>query len=394
MRKKFLLISSLAASLALAAAAIAQDKPTEDEASSAQVAVEQAAPALTVEAVSPRQETWPETVAADGWIAAWQEGVVSAEVGGQRIVSIDAGVGDTVKAGDVLATLSSDSIENEITQREATVESSRAALEEASGNGDRARKLKNSAAVTQQQITEYLVAEMKAKADLASAEASLASSRLDLEHTKILAVDDGIISLRSAELGDVVTAGAEMFRLIRQGRVEWQAEVPLRQIASIHAGTKAILPSPFGDIQGTVRTIGATASDKNGRVTIYVSLIKPGKDLPSPKTGVFASGRFEIGERKAMAVPAAAVALRDGFSYVFVISKPKNGTATVTRARVETGRRQDDRVEIVSGLSGDESIVKSGGAFLSDGSVVKVLDASDDKVASREPDLAGDGAIQ
>ena len=312
-----------------------------------------------------------ETVPANGWLAAWQEAIISAEISGQRITSVNGEIGETVKAGQELAELSSEKIKSEVQQREADLESARAALDEAKANGDRARKLKGSGATTDQQITEYLVAERKAKADLDSAEAALASSRIDLEHTRILAVDDGIISARSASLGDVVATGDELFKLIRQSRIEWQAEIPLKKLRHVTEGTRAVIPTPIGDVEGTVRKIAPTASEKTGRVTAYVSLVPPEGDHPNPKTGIFVSGYFDIGTRQAISVPSSAITLRDGFSYVYVIVD--GSPTTVSRKRVETGRRNGDRVEITSGLEGNEKLVKAGGAFLSGGSVVRLV---------------------
>jgi multidrug efflux pump subunit AcrA (membrane-fusion protein) len=58
-----------------------------------------------------------------------------------------------------------------------------------------------------------------------SAKAQLDAQLLRLKHTQVLAPDSGIISARSATLGAVVGTGTELFRLIRQGRLEWRAEV-------------------------------------------------------------------------------------------------------------------------------------------------------------------------
>ena len=351
-----------------------------------------AAAALTVEAIKPVSDDWVETVPANGWLAAWQEAVISAEISGQRITSVNGEVGDTVKAGQELAELSSDKIQSEVQQREADLESARAALEEAKANGDRARKLKGSGATTDQQITEYLVAERKAQADLESAEAALASSRVDLDHTRILAVDDGIISSRSASLGDVVATGDELFKLIRQSRIEWQAEIPLKQLRHITEGTRAVIPTPIGDVEGTVRKIAPTASKTTGRVTAYVSLVPPDGDHPNPKTDIFVSGYFDVGNSPAINVPSSAITLRDGFSYVYVIVD--GSPPTVSRKRVETGRRNGDRVEITSGLEGDENLVKAGGAFLADGSVVRLVSSSEADVNAAGAASASDEAAK
>ncbi|MDP0919478.1 efflux RND transporter periplasmic adaptor subunit, partial [Klebsiella pneumoniae] len=82
-------------------------------------------------------------------------------------------------------------------------------------------------------IEEYRIAEQTAKAALEAAIAELDTIRLKLAHTRITALDDGVVVSRSGVLGDVVSAGTELYRLIRQGRLEWRPEVDARQIAAI-----------------------------------------------------------------------------------------------------------------------------------------------------------------
>lgn len=129
--------------------------------------------------------------------------------------------------GDVLAAFSRGSLQNDIQRLEASLESGHASLELASADADRARKLSSGSAISQQQAAEYFSTERMAKADVSSTEAQLASAQLDLDHAEVKAVTGGVISSRSAAVGDVVSAGAELFRLVRDGRVEWHAEVPL-----------------------------------------------------------------------------------------------------------------------------------------------------------------------
>ena len=346
------------------------------EASVAAAEPTQTAAALTVSLVAPQKAVWPEEVRANGWLAAWQDVVISAQIGGQMIESVDASVGDTVAEGDVLSRLSRGSLHNDIQRLEASLESAQASLELATADADRARKLSGGNAISQQQAAEYLSTERKARADVSSAEAQLASARLDLDHTDVIAVTGGVISSRSAAVGDVVTAGEELFRLVRDGRVEWQAEVPLAQLRDIEVGTPVSVPTPLGDISGKVRRIAPSVSESNGRVIVYVSLMPPDETV-RPKTGIMISGIFKVGEGVALSVPSSAVVMQDGFSYVFALEQGE--TPTVSRIRVETGRRQGDRVEITSGLSDDAQIVRSGGAFLSDGSVVRIAEAEGDR---------------
>ncbi len=332
------------------------------------------AAALSVNVTKPEVASWPVTIPASGRLAAWQEAVISAEVSGLRITGVNADVGSAVKKGDLLVQFDPKTSQAELDQQKASVDKAQAELDQAVADADRARGLTGSGALSNQQTTQYLITERTAKAELASARASLASAQLTLDRTKVYAIDDGVISSRSASLGKVVNAGDELFKLIRQNRVEWNAELPVKRLADVKEGTKAIIATPAGDVHGEVRLISPTSSTDNGRVIVYVAL-HPDAGMPQPKTGVLVSGHFEFAQTDALTVPASAVTLRDGFSYIFIMNPSQQDT--VLRKRVDTGRRQGDRVEILSGIDKADSIVASGGAFLADGSVVRVVGAAE-----------------
>lgn len=322
-------------------------------------------PALAVNLVAPESADWPLEIEASGGLFAWQEGVIAAETGGLRVVEILADVGDPVRKDQVLARLDEDTVKAELAQQEAKLAQVRAALAEAQANADRARNVKNKNAMTEQQITQYLFGEEAAKANLAAAEAALEKERIRLGQTQVLAVDDGVVSARGATLGTVVQPGTELFRLVRQGRVEWRAEVTAEQLAQVRPGQEAWIRLPGGEeVTGQVRIPSPTLDAHTRYGLAYV-------DLPpaSPaRPGMFARGRILIGSRRALSLPESALVLRDGSSFVFAILPDQR----VAQRKVTTGRREAGRVEIISGLEADAQVVASGGAFLTDGDLVRV----------------------
>ncbi|WP_181900632.1 efflux RND transporter periplasmic adaptor subunit [Paracoccus thiocyanatus] len=328
-----------------------------------------AVPVLTVSALAPQTGTWPVSVAASGRLAARDEIVVAAEVGGQRLKALHAEAGSPVQRGALLAELDDADILNDIARQEAVLLSAQAALDLALANAERGRGLSGTGAISRQQKLEYDIAERRARADLQSAQATLASSRLDLERTRILAPDDAVVLDRAAVEGAVVAAGQELFRLIRAGRIDWQAELPAVRLGAVRPGTEAVVALPSGPVQGEVRQIEPAASAADARVVVHVAL-KPDAMPPDLKAGLFANGTFVTDRSPALHVPADAVLMRDGFSYAYVLAA--DGTAE--RRRVETGRRLGDRIEILSGLDKGARVIQAGGAFLSDGAAVRVVE--------------------
>jgi RND family efflux transporter MFP subunit len=321
---------------------------------------------LTVTTTTPAKTVMPRNVTASGLIAAWQEAVISAQVGGLRLSVIHADVGTRVKAGDLLAELASDSTAAELRRLEANSASAMASLAQAGSDVERAKIAKQGGAISNQQYEQYTINKQTAQASLNAAAALLDIQRITLAHTRVLAIDDGVITSRTALLGKVVQSGEEMFRMIRQSRLEWQAEVDASQLANIQPGQTAQITLPTGkELAGQVRIAAPSLSTSTGRAVVYVSL----PNNSGAQSGMFSTGRIEVGMAPALTIPQSALVLADGYSYVFELGA---GDAVMRRS-VKTGRRQGGRVEIVEGLAENARIVASGSAFLADGDKVTVV---------------------
>jgi len=348
-------------------------------------------PALTVELTQARPSEVPIKLVANGSIAAWQEASVGAEASGLRVLEVKADIGDLVERGQVLLTFAAESVEADVALVRAGVAEARANSAEAKANADRARSVQGKSALSAQQINQYLTIELTAQARVASAKAQLDAQLLRLKHTTLVAPDSGIVSMRTANVGAVVGAGTEMFRMIRQGRLEWRAEVTSVELGRIAPGTEVLVIAPSGaQMPGKVRTVAPTVDPASRAGLVYVDLLipaasdgtanpgttpatGPARALASAsfKPGMFAKGEFELGHSKAMVVAQSAVVLRDGFSYVYRVAADQR----VSQLKVETGRILGDQIEIRSGISAEDQLVLSGGSFLSDGDLVRVVNA-------------------
>ncbi len=324
--------------------------------------------ALTVTVVQPLRATLGSTISAGGNVAAWQEAIIGAEGNGLRLAEVRVNVGDAVRRGQPLALFAAELMQAELAQTQAAVAEAEALLAEAAGNATRARELAPSGAWSAQQVNQVLTAERTAQARLAAARAGLRVQQLRVAQTQVLASDDGLISARSATVGAVVPAGAEMFRLIRGGRLEWRAEVAASELAQLRPGqTVRVTPAGGAAVTGRVRTVAPTvdAATRNGLV--YVDLPAGGP----ARAGMFARGEFELDATAALTLPQTAVVLRDGFSYVYRVA----ADGKVAQTKVGVGRRAGERIEITLGLDAAARVVASGGAFLADGDTVRVVDA-------------------
>ncbi len=376
-KPKSLLLFALAG-LLIAAAAYWLMRPkaapqTSPAANPAGTSTSVARPALTVTGTQAQTQALPIKLTANGNIAAWQEASVGAEIGGLRLAEVLVNVGDTVQRGQVLARFATDAVQADLAQARALVAEASASAQEATANADRVRALLNTGVFSGQQSSQYLTAEQTAKARVESAKAVMAAQLLRLKNTEVRASDSGIISARLATVGAVVGAGSELFKLIRQGRLEWRAEVGANELYRLPVGAAVNVAAASGSpVTGRVRTVAPTVDPQTRSGLVYVDLPSGPSRQAGLKAGMFASGEFELGSSPALTVPQQAVVVRDGFSYVFRL----NADQRVSQLKVQTGRRVGERVELLDGVGAESSLVASGAGFLNDGDLVKVAPAA------------------
>ncbi len=339
-----------------------------------------AKPALAVTTTLPKLVVLPVRVQANGNIAAWQEAIIGTEADGLRLAEVNFNVGDVVRRGQVLARFASATVDAELAQSRSVLAEAEAILAEASSNAVRAQELKASGALSEQQIQQYLTAERTARARLEGAKAAVQTQQLRLAQTQVLAPDDGVISVRTATVGAVLPSGQELFRIIRRGRLEWRAEVAAPELVRLRPGQQVTLTPAGGQpVRGMVRVVAPVVDTRTRSGLVYVDIPVAG----AARAGMFARGEIEVDSGKpTVTLPQAAVAQRDGFSYVMRIGPDYR----VMETKVTLGRRAGDRVEVVSGIDIGTTVVASGVGFLGDGDLVQVVDGAAAAVgAARSP---------
>ena len=338
---------------------------TYSSATHAQDSAKSPRPALTVQTAPPQRTAMAQRVAANGNVAAWQEASIGAESNGLRLTEVRVNVGDSVKAGQVLATFAAEMVQADVAQARASLLEAKAHAAEAASNAERARTLQASGALSAQQIEQYTTAAQAAQARVEAAQALLQAQQLRLQHTQVRAPDHGVISARSATVGAVVGAGTELFRMVRKGRLEWRAEVTATELGRLRPGTAAQVTAASGaSVQGQLRMVAPTVDPQTRNALVYVDL----PAHPDLRAGMFARGEFLLGQSDALTVPQEALVVREGFTYLFVLGADQR----VQRLKVQPGRRAGERVEILSGLDAGAPVVVRGAGFLNDGDLVRV----------------------
>lgn len=360
---------------------ITTDTPTESstDANGAEQAV------LSVETVMPIQESIGNTLSAEGTISAKDVANVSAKVNGVAIESVLVEEGQRVKAGQVLAIFDTDAVEQQVLQAEADVAEAQATLANASADAARVLPLLDIDAISKQEADRYRTSELRAKASLQASKARLSNQRLNLDNANVVAPVSGVISGKMAEVG-MVAGGEPLFTIIKNGVLEWRADIDPKLIGEVSVGTpvKVSLPNKQS-VMGEVSRIAPTA-DNNRQITIYASL----SANTAARAGMYQTGEFLIGSASMQTVPNAAIVSNDGYDYVMLVTgiKTQNNKTSgrIKQQRVTLGERLGDSVAIKEPLPSESRVVKQGGSFLNDGDLVRIVDsATPSTVSNAEP---------
>ncbi|MGE6330444.1 efflux RND transporter periplasmic adaptor subunit [Psychrobacter pacificensis] len=353
----------------------ATDTPTTPNASSNEVgdkAASDAQAVLSVETVTPSQDTIGNTLSADGTISAKDTANVSAKVNGVAVERVLVEEGDRVKAGQVLAVFDTDVMEQQVLQAEADVAEAEATLANASADAARVLPLIDIDAISRQEADRYRTSEVRARASLQAAKARLNSQRLTLDNAKVVAPVSGVISDKMVEVG-MVAGGEPLFTIIKGGVLEWRADIDPKLVGEVTVGTPVRVSLPDGDsVMGKVSRIAPTA-DNNRQITIYASLAANSKI----RAGMYQTGEFLLGSASTQTIPNSAIVSNDGYDYVMLVTDltttDGKSMGRIKQQRVTLGERLGENVAVLEPLPSDSHIVQQGGSFLNDGDLVRIV---------------------
>lgn len=323
---------------------------------------------LTITAVVARVGPLDRTVEASGTVVAWEDVSVGAETGGLTVVRLLVDEGDYVQKGQLLLQMDDALLVAQRRQREASVAAARASLAQASAALARSRELQQRGYLSQAALDNATAAEQNALANVSLAQASLAETQARLAQASVRAPVAGLIAQRTVVPGQIVTAGSQLFRLVRDGRLELSAQVPEAELAAVREGQPAVVStSEVGQAAGRVRMVTPQVDPQTRVGLARVSLLARGAFRP----GMFAKAVISVGAQQAVLAPQSSILYRDNKPGLFVIDA--QGVAHF-RA-VVTGVRSGDFVEIRQGLQAGERVAVQGAGFLSEGDRVKIVAA-------------------
>lgn len=320
---------------------------------------------LTVTVSSPGQQTISTIVTGNGSLAAKREMPVGVAGEGGLVTRVLVDAGSWVQKGQVLATVdrsvqsqTAESLAGQIRVAEADAKLAQANLE-------RAQQLVGNGFISRADIDQRTATRDQALARVRVAKAQLAETQARNRRLDIRAPEAGLVLARQIEPGQIVSSGSgTLFRMAMNGQLELRTQLAEADIQKLHVGVPAeVTPvgtqtSFKGEVWQVSPVIDPTSRLGIARIALpYSAALRPGG---------FASARIVAGAFTSVILPQSAVQSDQQGTYVFIL----NDKNEAVRRDVKTGDVSDQGVRISSGLTGNERVVMTAGAFLNPGQKV------------------------
>ncbi|NTV13098.1 MAG: efflux RND transporter periplasmic adaptor subunit [Desulfobulbaceae bacterium] len=307
-------------------------------------------PVQAVRVVSAAAQPAPHQNEVVGTVTAAESATIAAKVTGV-LSSLPVSVGSAVRQGQVLARISAGEITAQLAQADTQVAQARRNLE-------REQRLLAKEAATPEAVKNL-------EELLRLAEAGREQAQAMAGYTTLTAPISGLVAQKFANVGDLATPGAPLLTIENNSRLQVAVAVPEALLAQIKSGDSLALTIPAANFSGPGRVAEiAPAGDPASRTaTVKLAITAPGL-----RPGQFARVTLPgTSTDNTISLPATAVIAFGQMEKIFVV---ENGAAHLRLVR--TGERHEGRVEILTGLVGNEQVVSEGGAGLSDGQPVQV----------------------
>jgi len=280
--------------------------------------------------------------------------------------------GDRVKAGQVLAYLDKREADALVEKATAVVARERQAVDEANRKLERLREISLAGNASTQAVEDAQAEWRAAQARLQVAEAERRVAQIQREKVEVTAPWDGVIIEKSTEQGQWVEAGIKLFTLVAEEGREIEANVDAGDSGVVEIGQTVTLTCDAFPGQRWSETIHwispAIITDENAVLNSFAVRMTLGPDAPSLLLGQQVDIEIRTARRESgLKLPYTALIESDETSKVAIVREGK-----VKYRQVTTGIEDFTHVEIVDGITADESVIISHGRAPAEGSVVKI----------------------
>ena len=371
-RKRRYIIIGIVAAIAIAIAAfLLLSGGSEEKAAPAAGVTGPAGQAPRVTVIVPGRDQVARTISATGTLAARRDMPVGVAGEGGMVARVLVEPGQWVGAGQTLAVIERSVQSQEAQQLAANIEVARADARLAQQELERAQALVSRGFVSKADVERRIATRDAAAARVRVAEAQLGATRARIGRLDIRAPAAGLVLDRNVEAGQVVSAGSgARFRIAQGGQMEMLARLSEGDLNRLRPGVTASV-TPVGSdksFQGQVWQVSPVIDPQTRQGEARIALSYD----PALRPGGFASAIIGAGAVNAPLLPESAVLSDDKGNFVYIVNEKNE----VVRRDVTIGDVSDAGVAVVSGLTGNERVVQSAGAFLNPGQKVRPVRAA------------------
>ncbi len=298
------------------------------------------------EVVQPARARLPAVIEFSGPLVAPSTAMVRAKAGG-TLLALNASEGSRVTAGQSLGRIDLAELGTRVAERNANLESARAALAQAERT-----HASNERLAAQQFISSIALDNSRASADtaraqLAAAQASLDTSRVTMRDAALVAPISGIVAKRQAVPGERVSPEQPLLTIVDLSRLELAGSIGTHEVSRLAAGmaVQVQVEGVAAPVQGRIARIAPAAEPGTRSIGVTIELANPKETL---RAGQYAVARVVLDDAtERLTVPLAAVGNTSGLDHVWVIE-----AGLLARRGVTLGRRdeREGRVEVLTGV--------------------------------------------
>ena len=296
------------------------------------------------------------------------ESQLSFQVGG-KIIKRYVQLGSRVNAGDTLMEIDDKDVKQTVNSNSAQVYSAESQLRLAENNLNRYQKLYGGGAISEAQLDQYRSAHDAAVASLRQASAQSAQGSNQLDYSVLYVDKAGVISIITAEAGQVVAAGQAVITIVQDGEREVEINIPENRIDELRKTGQlkvTFWALPTVSVDAVVREISPMADKGTRTYKVRVSLINPPQEVKLGMTSTVIVANMG-NQQVAAYIPLAAIYQQGETPGVWVVSNE-----SVTLRTIKIGAFGDGKVQVLEGLQNGDIIVTAGVHKLKEGQKVRI----------------------
>ncbi|QDO94046.1 efflux RND transporter periplasmic adaptor subunit [Formosa sediminum] len=327
-------------------------------------------PPIPVKVSAIQENTKHPFVTASGKIQAKNSADLSTRIMGY-VNSIPVNVGDKVKKGQLLISINNTDLQAKSAQIDAGITEATVAFNNAEKDYNRFQNLFADNSASQKELDDMTANYEMAKARLEAAKQMKNEVNSQFAYANIKAPFTGIVTSKTIEVGDMATPGMPLISVETPGLFEVIASVPESEISEIKTGTKVQVnvKSINKIISGIVTEVSTSAKHTGVQYLVKVALNSTDAPILS---GMFTTVQFPVAKKATttsmILIPKSALVTRGQLTGIYTASQ--SGTAVLRWLRL--GRTYGDTIEVLSGLSANESYIVSAEAKLFNGAKISI----------------------